>query len=83
MGTFSFNFLLCSLFNIEAYIFFFSAFSAEKKKNSSLRGVGPTGRRLRTLRLERICPRQIKRAVNKTLSLTRVAKLGPSAKQRV
>jgi hypothetical protein len=66
--------LLCFLFNFMAYIFFFSALSAEKKKISSLRGVGPTGRRRRTLRLERICPRQIKRAVNKRRSLTRKAK---------
>ena len=33
---------------------------------------------LRTLWLERICLRQIKRAVNKTLSLTRLDQLGPS-----
>jgi hypothetical protein len=54
--------LLCLLLGFRAYIFFFSALSAEKKKISSANSA--------TL---------AKRAVNKTLSLTRVAKLGPPA----
>jgi hypothetical protein len=50
-------------------IFFFGGVSAAKKKLKSS---------LRPLRLERICQRQIKRAVKHILSPTRKAKMGPS-----